>query len=288
MDFKKIIKPVVHFKRAIDRQLYAINISLKNSVGSFRQWISITRRINSADLTTGTSNSTSRDQWVEQVLSEIPAQSKLLDAGAGEQKYRRYCTHLDYVSQDNTEYDGHGDGHGGHVESWSYGATDYICDIANIPAETASFDAILCTEVLEHLPDPIAAITELARLLRPGGILLLTAPFCSFTHFSPHFYSTGFSRNWYLYHLNALGFTEIELIPNGNFFEYVAQELRRIPIACSNYSQHYCSWRSRLAILTLLSFLQRCSLCDTGSSEYACYGWHVKAVKSGISTQDKS
>ena len=286
MSFKRYLGPAITIKRAIGRQLHAINTSSKNPIISFREWISLVRRINSRDLTIGTLNSSSRDQWVQKVLSEVPAKSKLLDAGAGEQKYRDFCSHLEYSSQDNAGYDGRGDGIGGHVEEWTYGLTDYICDITSIPAQSGSFDAILCTEVLEHLPDPVTAVTELTRLLRPGGLLLLTAPFCSFTHFSPYFFSTGFSRNWYLHHLRKLGFTSIELTPNGNFFEYIAQEIRRIPIASKDYTLHADSWKVRLATLTLLNFLKKCSCEDIGSSEYSCYGWHVKAVKGDNAGQD--
>ena len=285
MALKKYLGPAITIKRAIDRRLYAINFSRKRTIIAFRQWISLTRRINGRDLKTGTSNSLSRDLWVQKELAEITAQSRLLDAGAGEQKYRSFCSHLIYFSQDNAAYDGRGDGHGGHVEGWTYGSTDYICDITSIPLESETFDAILCTEVLEHLPNPVAAVAELTRLLRPGGLLILTAPFCSFTHFSPYFYSTGFSQNWYLHHLDTLGFTDIQLVPNGNFFEYLAQEIRRLPIASSNYTLHSISWAVRLAILTLLKFLKKCSSDDTGSSEYSCYGWHVKALKGVIHGQ---
>lgn len=279
MSFKRYLGPAIAIKRAVDRHLYAINTTRKNLVVSFREWISLARRINSHELTIGGLNSSSRDLWVEKVLGEVPARSKLLDAGAGEQKYRSFCSHLEYYSQDNTVYDGQGDGRGGQVDGWTYGPTDYVCDIVSIPAESGSFDAILCTEVLEHLPDPIAAVKELTRLLRPGGILLITAPFCSFTHFSPYFYSTGFSQHWYIYHLKRLGFTDIELTPNGNFFEYLAQEIRRLPKASKDYTLHADSWKVRLAILTLLRFLKKCSSEDTGSSAYSCYGWHVKAAK---------
>jgi SAM-dependent methyltransferase len=279
MAIRRYLGPIITVKRTIDRQLYAINASSWNLVASFRQWVSLTRRIDSDALRVGAYNSSARDLWVRCALKQIPPRSRLLDAGAGEQKYRSSCSHLEYFSQDNVAYDGKGDGQGGHVEGWTYGLTDYVCDISSIPAESESFDAILCTEVLEHLPDPIAAVTELTRLLRPGGLLILTAPFCSFTHFSPYFYSTGFSRNWYVHHLGTLGFTDIELTPNGNFFEYLAQEVRRLPRICSNYTSHADSWLVRLAILVLLYFLEKCSSDDMGSSEYSCYGWHIKAVK---------
>ena len=46
----------------------------------------------------------------------------------------------------------------------------------DIPFDTASMDVALCTEVLEHVPDPQQALMEIARVLRPGGHLLGSVP----------------------------------------------------------------------------------------------------------------
>ena len=48
--------------------------------------------------------------------------------------------------------------------------------LAAAPWEPGSFDAVTLWDVIEHLQDPRAALTQVARLLRPGGILLLTTP----------------------------------------------------------------------------------------------------------------
>ena len=283
MELRKHLGFIIRIKRRLLKPVFDATNAIYDSL----QWFSLKRRIDSTDISTGTLNSRSRDLWVKTEIATIPNKAKILDAGSGEQKYRKFCKQLTYISQDNVAYDGIGDGYGGHVTNWSYGPTDYVCDITQIPVESQHFDAVLCTEVLEHLPDPVKAIKELTRVLRPGGRLLLTAPFCSFTHFSPYFYSTGFSQNWYIYHLNKLGYTHIELTPNGNFFEYLAQEIRRLPIMCQRYTSTSDKWLERLAIFILLIFLEKCSSSDTKSNEYACYGWHVKAIKNNRSNIEK-
>ncbi|MCA9065680.1 MAG: methyltransferase domain-containing protein, partial [Planctomycetaceae bacterium] len=45
----------------------------------------------------------------------------------------------------------------------------------NMPFRDDSFDCITCGYVLEHLPDPVPGLTEFARVLRPGGVVLLLA-----------------------------------------------------------------------------------------------------------------
>ena len=232
-----------------------------------------------AAIDAGTSNSTARDQWVGAQLRAIPPRARLLDAGSGEQKYRPLCQHLDYVSQDHEAYDGRGDGVGGHVVSWTYGKTDLVCDIASIPEPNASFDVILCTEVLEHVPDPVIILQEFCRLLKPGGKLILTVPFCSFTHFAPYHFSTGLSRYWYLEHLKRFGFAEISCMPNGNFFEFIAQEIRRLPQMTSKYTSIRLPRLTLFSSIVILKMLQTLSKNDQGSSEYACFGWHVTAIK---------
>ena len=49
-------------------------------------------------------------------------------------------------------------------------------DVRSLPFPEESFDLVLCTEVIEHTPDPRAAVAELCRVLAPGGTLLLTVP----------------------------------------------------------------------------------------------------------------
>jgi SAM-dependent methyltransferase len=182
----------------------------------------------------GTLNAATRDAWVAKVLTEMAPGARLLDAGAGECQYKKHCGHLQYVAQDNAVYDGKG--HTGlQTGSWDFSKINIVSDILDIPEPDASFDAVLCTEVLEHLPDPIRALDEMARLLRPGGMFIITAPFWSLTHFAPYHYATGFNRYFYEYHLGRLGFDIIDMIPNGNFFECIGQEVRRI----SDMSQRF-------------------------------------------------
>lgn len=232
------------------------------------------------ECTTGSTNSSARDEWVGPQLKNLPEGWRLLDAGSGEQKYRPFCGHLEYVSQDHKAYDGHGDGVGGHVPSWTYGETDLVCDIAAIPEPDASFDAVLCTEVLEHVPDPVRALEELARLIKPGGTIILSVPFCSFTHFAPYHFSTGLSRYWYEQHLGRLGFVEVTCEANGNYFEYVAQEIRRLQQMATDYAGTALPAVIKIASIIMIRFLSKLSAKDKGSKEYASFGWHVRAVKS--------
>lgn len=227
----------------------------------------------------GTRNEVTRDQWVVTQLSSIPAGSKILDAGAGEQKYRKHCGHLNYLSQDFCEYDGKGDSSALQTGDWNTAQTDIISDITSIPAPDQSFDAILCTEVLEHVPDPVAAVDELYRLLRDDGLLLITAPFCSLTHFSPFHYSSGLNRFWFEYHCKRLGLNIEELQPNGNFFEYLGQEVRRIEFCGKEFSSSALTGHERLAINDVLMALERLSALDKGSDSMLAFGFHLRCTR---------
>jgi SAM-dependent methyltransferase len=57
-----------------------------------------------------------------------------------------------------------------------------------LPFPDASFDAVLCTEVLEHIPDPTETLREIHRVLKPGGRLLLTIPWSARFHYQPFDY----------------------------------------------------------------------------------------------------
>lgn len=58
----------------------------------------------------------------------------------------------------------------------------------------ASFDAILCSKVLEYVPEPTHALDEFALQLKLGGVVILTAPFASNVHMVPYHYCSEFSK----------------------------------------------------------------------------------------------
>jgi len=220
-----------------------------------------------------------RRNWVKLKLESLPKDIKILDAGAGEQQYKDFCKHLKYVSQDFAQYVPTELNNGLQMPSWDYGKLDIISDITSIPQPNESFDAILCTEVFEHIPNPILAISEFARLLKSGGTLLLTAPFCSMTHFAPYHYYSGFNRFFYEKYF-ADNQLEIESIDyNGNYFDYVEQEVARAPYIGVEYANTKINFVEKLALRIVSKMLRRFSQKNNNSSELLNFGLHIVARK---------
>ena len=228
----------------------------------------------------GTKNLSNREEWLKKTLKKIPRGKKILDAGAGELQYKRFCTHLDYTSQDFGQYTGEGNASGLQTGSWDNSKLDIISDIASIPVKDGSFDAIMCIEVFEHIPHPLEALKEFHRILKPGGFLILTSPFSSLTHFAPYYFYNGFSRYFYEQALPQSGFTISELDVNGNYFEYMGQELRRLDEVSSMYTdEKEQGFLDKLAKHVVLRRLEKLSGQDKGSSELLIQGVHVLATK---------
>ena len=62
------------------------------------------------------------------------------------------------------------------------------CNAEHLPFQDAAFDTILCTQMLEHVPRPWLAAGEMARILVPGGVLILSCPQYWVLHEIPHDY----------------------------------------------------------------------------------------------------
>lgn len=227
----------------------------------------------------GTNNEKNRVKWIKSTLKKIPRNSSILDAGAGELQFKRFCKHLKYTSQDFAQYDGRGNNKGLQTKSWDNSKLDIISDIIAIPRPDKSFDTLMCIEVFEHLPDPISALKEFERLLKPGGYLIITAPFTSLTHFAPFHFCTGFSSYFYIENLQRLNFEILELLPNGNYFEYIAQEVRRIPSISLDYLKKQPSFLEKIGLAIVINMLSRFAIKGKNTSDLACLGYHVLARK---------
>jgi SAM-dependent methyltransferase len=96
----------------------------------------------------------------------------LLDLGAGNQPFRPWYAHKAQrvVAVDAAPLPG----------------LNVVSLAAPLPFRDASFDSILCTSVLEHVENAEHAVAEMARVLRPGGRLLITVPFLYPEHEAPY------------------------------------------------------------------------------------------------------
>jgi SAM-dependent methyltransferase len=104
------------------------------------------------------------ERFLQHAAQQLPSGSRVLDAGAGDCRYAHLFRHTNYIAVDFAKV------------AKQYGQLDVIADLVKLPFPEGSFDAIICTQVLEHLPQPQVALAEMYRLLRSGGTLWLTAP----------------------------------------------------------------------------------------------------------------
>lgn len=99
--------------------------------------------------------------WLDEF---VPKNGKILDVGAGDMTMSQLCPNYDWTGID---LDASKDP---RVKKHDVSITPY----AGIKGE--SFDGVLCSEVLEHLFEPHKVIQEFARVLKPGGHVLITVP----------------------------------------------------------------------------------------------------------------
>jgi len=157
-----------------------------------------------------------RMAWVREQALKVPAGARVLDIGAGELPYRDSFLHADYVTQDLAQ-----------TPDVEYGKIDIVSDLTNIPLPDNSVDVILCTEVFEHVPFPLDALKEISRLLRPGGLLIFTAPLGSGQHQKPYHFYGGYTRCWYEKFFPENGLEIQSLEPTGGLFGHIAELLWR-------------------------------------------------------------
>jgi len=95
-----------------------------------------------------------------------PPKKIILDAGSSMAKYKSLFQHIRYETADIGDTP----------------EVDYVCDLRNIPVEDARFDAIVFTQVMEHVSEPQQVLKELYRVMKPGGRLFCSVPFIYHLH----------------------------------------------------------------------------------------------------------
>lgn len=227
-------------------------------------------------------NELDRDAWVARQASRVPAGASVLDIGAGSCPYEPLFEHCRYETQDFKSLKGE------QLNLGQYGRIDYICDATDIPVSNASFDVVLCTEVLEHVPEPIRVLKEIARILKPGGKLIMTAPLGSGIHQEPYHFYGGYTPFWYQRFLSEAGFENLSVEPNAGFFKFFSQESLRFlklsrPFRLRLGGVSTLLWAPLwLIFLPILGFFIPvvCSLLDRFDAERRfTVGYHVTATR---------
>jgi SAM-dependent methyltransferase len=150
-------------------------------------------------------------QAVSAFAAQLPPGSRVLDAGSGNAPYAELFGHCEYVTAD-------------WPQSVHEGArqANIVASLEALPVPDEAFQAVLCTEVLEHVADPARVLAEFHRILAHGGRLCLTTPFAWPLHEEPFdFYRyTPYALS---YLLEQAGFAEVSVEHRAGFLVTLAQ-----------------------------------------------------------------
>jgi SAM-dependent methyltransferase len=154
---------------------------------------------------------------MREAAASLPQGAKVLDAGAGTAPYRELFAHCEYLTSDWSA-----SVHPGAREA------DIVASLTELPVPDGSFQAVLNTQVLEHVADPREVAAELFRVLVPGGRLWLTVPLTWPLHEEPYDF-WRFTSHGLRHVLEETGFRVERLEPRGGYFNALATMLAGAP-----------------------------------------------------------
>lgn len=192
---------------------------ISNQAGDFSRYIRI-------------DNQGTIDDWTKVSIASKAFKAKglsVLDIGAGTCRYKSFIESLElkYYSHDLNAYTPNPNMIGFQDEEWPKFSHDFVCDILEIPTDQ-TFDVLICTEVLEHVPDPVSALKTLTRLTKDDGEIIITVPLMSLIHQSPYYFQSGLSPYWFEFWSKKLKLEILELCISGDFLDTFNQFVRMI------------------------------------------------------------
>jgi SAM-dependent methyltransferase len=144
---------------------------------------------------------------------------------------------------------------------------DVVGSALDLPFENQSFDTVVSTELLEHVPDPLRALREMHRVLRPGGYIILTTPMYWPRHEVPHDYFR-YPYDGLLHLIKESEFELVRMFNRGNAYTFLGQVIQHaLPV--------FIRWKVLIA-LTNRFFL----FCDRQHAfDAVTLGWTILAKR---------
>lgn len=156
--------------------------------------------------------------------------AQVLDLGSGAAPYAGLFPHQRYVTADLAA------------------GADVRCDATSLPFDSRAFDLVICTEVLEHVPDPDKTLQEIHRVLTSEGALALTTPLTWGVHESRDYHRWTDMGLRQLLHRN--GFHVECLVPRGGIFLCLGEMLLVIPWHLFGGVEERKRWQTFLYVCT--------------------------------------
>ncbi|MGD9131075.1 MAG: class I SAM-dependent methyltransferase [Candidatus Bathyarchaeota archaeon] len=190
----------------------------------------------------------------------------IIDVGSGRSPFKNYISHNLWVSIDRRIYSG----------------VTLIGDIRSLPLRKEIADAIVCTQVLEHVMDINATFQEFKRVLSVGGYLVLTIPLIFGVHDNPDFWR--FTDEGIRHILQKYNFKILKIKKKGGVFSTLGLIIRQIPqqvFGPFSDRTNYLKWGFLLLIYLLLIPITRlCILLDVvDQQKNFTIGYGVLATK---------
>ncbi len=184
------------------------------------------------------SNEKFRKEWIEKKIGEAVLsmndlgtkdKTSVLDVGAGLSPFKQHILLLgaNYFSHDFNQYVPSNSQSGLQDIDWDYPSHNFNCDVLLIPTRQ-KFEILLCTEVLEHVPDPVSVLKKLYDLTSDQGFIIITVPFLSLKHQAPYWFSSGLSDHWFEYWSKELNLKILDLSVSGDYVDLLSQEIYRL------------------------------------------------------------